>query len=523
MKKEKGLDNLIDLGAWGKIQDKFSEVIKNPIYTIDKSGNIILKSGEFPFYCQIIHSKDKSDKCTSCRVCKFKELSAKKDEILVYYCPFGLLNVMVPIKVDGEQIGAVVCGSIVNKTRNVPLCRRVSQEVKVEAIELLDAIKEIPVREMKYVETMATMLYTLSQTIPNIVHEKRTTEKKFSELEILHKITNLLNSSLDLDKIFMSMVKFIVDLGIGDSCSIVVFDKENKMYIPNEKLIPKNYCEFEKAVMDDLLNTRDKVFIPLIGSDPRFKSVGDNLYSSLLSIPVKINEVIIGAITIYSNSIDNLNENVDFLSIIANQSALAIQNARQYSKIKQMAITDNLTNLYNRRYFMELLKNEVLRSRRFKKPLSVALIDIDDFGHYNNTHGHPMGDKLLREFSDILRSDVRSIDTVGRYGGEEFIIIIPDAGPEEASLVGERIRCSVEKQYFEGDGDQPGGRITISLGVATCINNSLSEEELIKEADKALYKAKSAGKNRVVSSIVIDKNLTSITEDVKVKGKNENT
>ena len=519
MKKEKALDSIIDLDAWRKIQDKFSEVIKNPIYTIDKGGNIILKSGEFPFYCQIVHSKDKSDRCASCRVCKFKELAGKKDEILVYYCPFGLLNIMVPVKVDGDQIGAVVCSSIVNKTRNVPLCRRVSQEIKVEAIELLDAIKEIPVKEMKDIDTMAKMLYTLSQTIPSIVHEKKNTEKKFSELESLHKITNLLNSTLDLDKIFMSMVKFIVDLRIGDSCSIVIFDKENKMYIPNEKAIPRNYCEFEKGVMDDLLSSREKVLVPLISSDPRFKSDGDNLYSSLLSLPVKINDVIIGAITIYSNSIDRLNDNLDFLSIIANQSALAIQNARQYSKIKQMAITDNLTNLYNRRYFMELLKNEVLRSRRFKKPLSVALIDVDDFGHYNNTNGHPAGDKLLRELSDTLRATVRSIDTVGRYGGEEFIIVIPEASPDEAAIVGERIRVAVEKQYFEGEEDQPGGRVTISLGVATCMNNSLSEEELIKEADKALYRAKGAGKNRVVSSIIVDKNLTSITSDVKDKEK----
>lgn len=146
MKVEKGLGDLIDLDTWRKIQDKFSEVIHNLIYTIDFSGRIVLRSGEFPFYCQIVQAKDKNDKCALCRRERFGELAGKKDEILIYYCPFGLLNVMVPVKVDGEQIGAVVCSSIVKKTRNVPLCRRVSGEVGVEAIELLDAIKEIGVR-----------------------------------------------------------------------------------------------------------------------------------------------------------------------------------------------------------------------------------------------------------------------------------------------------------------------------------------------------------------------------------------
>ncbi len=509
------LDKLIDLKTWKKIQDKFSQVIINTIQTIDEKGNIIIKSGDFPFYCQIIQSKDKCNKCHKCRKEKFEELKNKEDEILIYYCPFGLLNIMVPVKVKDEQIGAVLCSSVVKKTRNVPLCRRVSEEIKVEAMELLDAIKEIKIRETTDVEKIATLLYSLSQTIPGLVHEKHTTDKKVSELEILHKITGLLNSTLNTEKIFKSMINFTIDSGIGDACSITIFDKENKRYVLNEKNIPKQYAEFEKEIMTDVLKTRDNVFIPFISSDERFKSDSNiNIYSSSISLPIKINDVIIGAITIYSNSIDKLKDNIDFLSIIANQSAMAIQNARQYSKIKQLAITDNLTSLYNRRYFMELLKNEVIRSGRAKKPLSVALLDIDNFGNYNNTHGHPMGDRLLRELADILKSNIRSIDTVGRYGGEEFIIVLPEANPDEAAIAGERIRKAVEEQYFEGEEEQPNGSVTISLGVATCINNSLNHEELIKEADKALYKAKNAGKNKVITSIIVDKNLGAISKDI---------
>jgi diguanylate cyclase (GGDEF)-like protein len=195
---------------------------------------------------------------------------------------------------------------------------------------------------------------------------------------------------------------------------------------------------------------------------------------------------------------------------------LAIHNARQYATIKQMAITDKLTGLYNRRYFIELLKNEIERSKRSKNPLSIAVLDIDNFRDYNNNHGHLVGDKLLSEFAMIMKKSIRTIDTAGRYGGEEFIVLLPETGPSDASIAGERIRKAIAETYFEGEEDQPLGRVTVSIGIATCLNGSLTEEELIKEADKALYKAKNAGKNRVVSVIIVDKNMGIIENDNKL-------
>ena len=186
---------------------------------------------------------------------------------------------------------------------------------------------------------------------------------------------------------------------------------------------------------------------------------------------------------------------------------MAIHNARQYARIKQLAITDKLTGLYNGRYFLELMKNEIERSKRFKKPLSVAILDIDNFRDYNNNHGHLVGDKLLSEFAGILKKSIRNIDTAARYGGEEFVVLLPESSPKDASIVGERIRKAVQDTFFEGEEDQPLGRVTVSIGIATCLNNSLDQQEIIKEADKALYKAKQAGKNRVVSVIIIDKNM----------------
>ena len=511
------LKELVDLDSWKKIQDKFSETVGETVYTIDCNGNIIHKSGDFPFYCQIIQSKDSKNRCHEMRKMMFEKLKEGKDQLVIYYCNFGLLNIMVPIKVSDEQIGAVVCSSMVKKIKNVPLCRRVGGEIGVEPIELLDAIKEMKVSGTEDVDKFATLLLTLSRAIPEVIHEKKASEKKLSELEIIYKITNLLNSTFELERIFKSIISFVYESAIGDAANVLIFEGDgNKRYLLNKIDIPRHYLNFEDKIAEDVRRDESLVFVPLIKSDERFESdIRINIYTSMVSIPLKINEKVIGALNIYSNSIDKLNENADFLSIIANQSAMAIHNARQYEKIRQLAITDKLTGLYNRRYFIELLKNEIERSKRFKKPLSVAILDIDNFRDYNNNHGHLVGDKLLFEFANILKKSIRNIDTAARYGGEEFVVLLPESNPKDASTVGERIRKAVQDECFEGEEDQPLGRVTVSVGVATCLNSSLDQQEIIKEADKALYKAKQTGKNKVISVIIVDKNIGVIEDNNK--------
>ena len=156
---------------------------------------------------------------------------------------------------------------------------------------------------------------------------------------------------------------------------------------------------------------------------------------------------------------------------------------------------------------MEILNNEAERSKRFSRPLSVVLFDIDYFKHYNDTNGHQKGDALLTQIGKMLKELVREIDTLGRYGGEEFIIVLPEIQPHEAKYVSERIRKTIENYEFEYQSSQPNGNITISLGLITCMNGSLTPDEMIKLADINLYKAKNKGRNCLVSSIVIDKNL----------------
>lgn len=167
---------------------------------------------------------------------------------------------------------------------------------------------------------------------------------------------------------------------------------------------------------------------------------------------------------------------------------LRIQQIRR--KLTQEAITDELTGLYNHRHFYRVLQSEVNRATRYRRHLSLIMLDIDRFKHYNDQWGHLAGDEALRELAEVLRKNARDVDVVARYGGEEFTIILPETSLEQAGIQAERVRSAVERYPFQG-------RLTVSLGVATFVEGMEKAEELVQEADRALYRAKAGGRNRV--------------------------
>ncbi len=169
---------------------------------------------------------------------------------------------------------------------------------------------------------------------------------------------------------------------------------------------------------------------------------------------------------------------------------------RVFQKTQQETFVDELTQLYNYRYFTRVLKAEVLRSHRYNAPLSLVVCDVDDFKHYNDVNGHLAGNKALKRLALIIKKSVRDVDIPARYGGEEFALLLPETNKEGAYVICERIRKSVEKSGFSKGNLQPGKRFSISGGVATLSVDAESADELIKKADQALYLAKSRGKNQ---------------------------
>ncbi|MEX0911945.1 MAG: diguanylate cyclase [Gemmatimonadota bacterium] len=173
-------------------------------------------------------------------------------------------------------------------------------------------------------------------------------------------------------------------------------------------------------------------------------------------------------------------------------------------QLRELSITDGLTGLFNHRHVHELLHEEHGRCRRGGGPMAVTMLDLDRFKELNDTHGHPTGDIVLAETARILRESAREIDMIGRYGGEEFIAILPNAEEDAALHFAERVRAAVEG-YVYRDGDKEV-RMTVSGGVASGASEQLKEpEELIRLADRALYEAKDSGRNRIVRASEIDR------------------
>ncbi len=171
-----------------------------------------------------------------------------------------------------------------------------------------------------------------------------------------------------------------------------------------------------------------------------------------------------------------------------------------HQDIYNQAVTDGLTGLYNRRHMQTALAVERRRAQRYGHALSVVMLDVDGFKGYNDTYGHPQGDVLLKKLAALLRENVRGVDIVGRYGGEEFIILMPETSTEEAWQTSERLRTAVAAEIFPGHADDPNSTVfkTISLGIATYPQDTNDTHMLVTLADQALYRAKRGGRNQTI-------------------------
>lgn len=167
-------------------------------------------------------------------------------------------------------------------------------------------------------------------------------------------------------------------------------------------------------------------------------------------------------------------------------------------RLRQLAITDGLTGLYNHRYLKEHLEQELYRASRHLSEVSAVMIDIDHFKKYNDTYGHPAGDALLTAVARLLKENIRKIDIAARYGGEEFCLVLAETNKAAAVVVAEKMRRLVELSQFQPQESRVNGRVTISLGVATFPDDATSMNDLIAIADRRLYHAKQGGRNQVV-------------------------
>jgi diguanylate cyclase (GGDEF)-like protein len=239
---------------------------------------------------------------------------------------------------------------------------------------------------------------------------------------------------------------------------------------------------------------------------------------SQLIVPLSANNEILGVIEFERSQWGAFGTaDRDRIQCLATLVAVGLANIRRHQDVVQLAATDGLTGLYNKRHVMSVLSDEIYRAARYGHTLSILMMDIDGFKNYNDTYGHPQGDTLLTQLAQCVRDSIRSSDHAGRYGGDEFIVIMPETGKQAACLTAERIRQRIEATPFPGSPRTHGSlppsfadcfpetadnwaRKTVSIGVANYPSDANDSVLLISLADNALYQAKYCGRNRVVAA-----------------------
>lgn len=217
--------------------------------------------------------------------------------------------------------------------------------------------------------------------------------------------------------------------------------------------------------------------------------------NSIIVAPLTIEEKVYGAIALGSGKTSAFSQDdLQLLVSFAATATTALQNAQLHAVVQQQAVTDTLTGLYNRRGFFELAEHEILRAQRFNRPLAMILLDIDLFKQINDTHGHLMGDKILAGVSANCKAELRQVDIIARYGGDEFIVLLPETSMKEAISAAERLRTRVEGLSFANNNQLV--RVTLCAGVAE-LQSGDTLKALIERTDQSLYRAKQGGRNRV--------------------------
>jgi diguanylate cyclase (GGDEF)-like protein len=233
---------------------------------------------------------------------------------------------------------------------------------------------------------------------------------------------------------------------------------------------------------------------------------------SLLSMPMVLHNRLIGVLNIHhqrNNAFSPVAQQM--AQAIADQTAISIENSRLYEKTRTLSATDDLTGLANRRQFQDYLQREWAQSRRYHSNFSLLMLDIDHFKAFNDTNGHLKGDIVLKKVAALLLQNTRGIDLVARFGGEEFIILLPKSDKEGSLAVAKKLCSCIESEYFNGmELSQPEKKLTVSIGTSTFPTDSTDVYDLLNRADEALYQVKRNGRNhaRVWSRDMIVENST---------------
>jgi diguanylate cyclase (GGDEF)-like protein len=333
-------------------------------------------------------------------------------------------------------------------------------------------------------------------------------DKEIKDITSLYTAAKDLSASLRMEEsigVVSQIIKKMIKnfkVQVDDTAYVLIVKKEHEFVIADshgydEEIIKDNSKALVSFVLKSVPRTGELVYHGTLTGEENMATF--SFIKSVVYMPFYIDKKLLGVLFL-SGRRENLftTSQVEKMKILSNYIAISLEKAYLYDEVEQMSIKDGLTGLYVHRYFQDKLENELKRATRYSTALSLVMCDIDFFKKINDTYGHLAGDFILKNLALILKNNTTPIDTVARYGGEEFIIIMPETDKEKAHARAVKIRKETEKYNFKFNDNYI--KCTISMGVASYPADSTTRRALIEKADKALYKAKEEGRNRVVKA-----------------------
>lgn len=324
--------------------------------------------------------------------------------------------------------------------------------------------------------------FIISLKIQNIILAE-TMQKNIDFHELIRNIAKIIETQYDLNYI-IPLIGEMIDKFLTNHLTYIFIQNNNKF-----ELLWPSKCNDENIIKNlEIITEKDKSLITANRKTGLFPLVNENR--------------ILGCIVTKSMGADITENDINYLEQIAKQSSATINRANVYAEILKHATLDALTGFYNRRQLEERIKQETAKAKRQKTPLCAIMIDIDFFKRINDQYGHTAGDLVLKTVSKTMRSQLREYDIAGRYGGEEFAILLPFTKTDEAVMVAERLRQAVENKIIDlskvnQEIANKNINATISLGIYQ-FKTTDAPQDLLKKADEALYQAKETGRNKVV-------------------------
>ncbi|MFH1829404.1 MAG: diguanylate cyclase [Pseudomonadota bacterium] len=341
-----------------------------------------------------------------------------------------------------------------------------------------------------------------------IERTNRTLEQLVKDLSLIYEIGQEVNSSIDLDNLYATIAETHKKyLRIYEFALFILDQRTDELHVKaafgfvNSDAISHMVFRKGEGITGLAAETGKKIYIKDTSRETRFlnyKGERPPEASSFLSIPLVYKEEVLGVMNFGRRGVGSFTyQDVKMLSLIAGQVVLAIANARLYTRMRELSVKDELTGINNRRHFQNMLQMEWKRALRFHRDLSLIMVDVDYFKPYNDAFGHVQGDQVLKQIGGLLRKNLREVDTVARFGGEEFVLLLPDTDKRGAIAVAEKVRLLVEGHRFMTEDRKDTRSITISAGIASYPDDVEQMDDLLDHADIALYKAKELGRNRI--------------------------